>query len=1242
MKPNQSRFRLIPWLLVAALVFSLLPVAPVTTTAAPSIYFQFRDFSTDPTAPTDVNSNITDIAGTFNGVTSSSITYKIEQIVNGTAVQTTNGSTKPSLSGNNFLFSGVNLYDGLNRISVIGVNTTGNTVSGDAYVNFNNVPVITDIKLTDGRDLPNGSTIVSAIPSIGINIKAANATEVTINGQQMIGGSGSTFVLSNIGLAAGLNKLVIIARNDTKTYEQTRYLAFYNGALTAFDVKLGAQPLDNNPTFNTAISNQAITGMVAIDSTLAAPTIDLDLYDGTTHFPITATVSATPVATGTGYNVYSFTSPSTVSVGSNGDYILTVKQTAPTPTANFAMPFKFRSSTSPYIKDVQQAYNVTTGTPITYTSYSSFPNNTTVFKTPFWIILDTGNFTAGTAGSVTTVTAKQGSTTISSPTFTYDASFRTQNNQPAILITNLPSGTTDLTFKIDNGTSSDTMTRTVSFIPVPSIQLDNIYDGQVWKSDFVAADRFNGKLINFNTGSNAELDTLVLNFNGIDYPLLKTSAPRTTAGGGFSFIPTDPNYDGSVADSLHFVPGPNTLIFKGVANGVPVTTKLTLYYFTNNNPSISGILPVQFVMDPALDTVAPYKRQFNDPLAKFVSTGTKQYNTTEKKLDLIFDVQNSSDYEIQVDGSIVATVAVNSGNLQVTDPKASDGIGLCFENATNQCVTAIPTGSSTYKLRLWAVTLPQSGPTSITIIARAGTVSVSETVTVIRDLSPFIILSPRLPEEGVINSNFLKVSIKAEGADQVLIGKTAMTKGQGDIFRYEMKGLKAGNNTVKFTVVQGTQKINGSFSVNYAADSSITAQYKAQVPKSGKLAIFKNELTLAFPKNTFLRQANQNPGQDVKTVDLFDAQEIYFGIADRTDGRTVKKYNAVNEKDGLGNYLDGTILNVSADAFATDRIRPLLNFNFASNVFWIDAGYFKTPLLATDPYTLVDAMNPYAGNGDIFYNRVFDPNKWLEPSQRGTITIKYDADIRDALAPNLSVWRYTSKGWENVGGVVNAKNKTVTAPFDGFGYYTVMALRYSFSDIIGHSYARFSLDTMFAKGIMANKDNNNFGVYDNITRGEFAQMLVKILDIPLEYNPNNMTFDDVLPIDFPGALWNYKYVETAVKKGFIRGKSPRLFFPNDPLTRQEAAVMIARATNLIKSNANADKDKTALQKQFTDANTIDIYGASAVLSVVKAKYISGIPNTTPAKTFRFEPDSYLKRADAAVIAEKIMKSLKKL
>ncbi|MFC4599708.1 S-layer homology domain-containing protein [Cohnella hongkongensis] len=1261
MKPTINR--VLQWLLVAALVVSMLPVAPSKSEAADPIYFQFRDFSTSPTSPTEVNSNQIEIAGTFNSVTN--LSYRIEKIVNGQAVEASNSSTQPIITGgNSFRFAAVTIYEGLNRITVLGVNQVGNVVSGEAYVNFSNVPVITEVKLTDGRPLSSAAPVVTARANEAISVNAPNATNVTINGVEMFGGSGSTFLLNNLNLKRGYNKLVILARNGTKTYELTRYLVYFNGSLTAYDVNWAGTALDGDPVFSSPL-NGNITSKVILRtnaSSATPPAFRVELVDASGAsltpqvFSDASFVPADVLVEGD-LTTYSITTDNALDLGGrpNGKYNLKISDTSVSGSPFILIPFTYRDANSPYITDIKQAYDVTdpgsAGSTITYASSASFPNNAAVSIVPLWILLDVANPTGVTA----TVTAKQNGVTIPTADFVY--STRTTNaGQPAIVINKMPTGTVELTFTVSTGTYTDSMVRTVVFVPAPSIQLSNVYNGQIFETNALPV--IEGKVINFNLLDSAELDSVHMKLNGQRYQI-------NTSGVGQIYTPTtatgdykagDFRFDSTIAitGGLQLLPGANELIFEGVANGVPVSTNFTVYFFSKDNPAIKNIRPVPFVIDPALDTnLADIRRKFNDVDVKFAPTGEKQFTTTERELDLLFDVEALTSLEVQVDGQKVTTATVqettpDEGRMDTSDAVLDDSIKLYIEDPnSNLAVTSYTDPEYKYRLRLSNVPLPQSGSTNITIIVRKGTVSVSETYTIIRDLSPFQILSPQLPNESVINSNFLKVSIKAEGADSVLIGKNPMVKGTGDVFRYELKNLKVGKNTIKFTVQQGNQKINGSFVVNYAGDSSVTAQYKTTLPTSGKISLFKGELGLTFPKNTFLRQANRNPGQDVKTINLFDAQELYFGIADREDGRTVKRYNAVGEEDADGNLMDGILVDVPVRAEATDRLIPKNSFTFASNLFWVDAGYFRGTGLVND-YQLIDAMHPYSttDNGDdVFYIRSFYPDKWLEPSQRGTITIKYDSNIVDAIARNLSIWRYTSQGWENVGGTVDTKKKTVTGSFNGFGYYAVMSLRYSFSDIVGHSYARLALETMYSRGIMINKDNNSFGVYDNITRGEFAQVLVKMLDVPLEYDPNNMTFDDVIPIDFPDALWNYRYIETAVKKGYIRGRSPRLFWPNDTLTREDASVMIARALNLVKSNANMDKDKEALQKQFTDANTISVYSASAVLAMQKAGYITGVPNSTTGggkPTYRFEPNSNLTRADAAVIVERIMKKLKKL
>lgn len=1245
-----------------ALVVAVLPQSPAATQAA-SPYFQFNDYSTVITSPTEVNSNIIDIAGTFANISSSTITYKIEKLVQKTTstgydvAESSIGSTRPVISGNNaFMFSAVSIYDGLNRITVTGTNTSGNTVSGEAYVNFTNVPVISEVKLINGTTLPEGTSIVTTNPTETITLKAPNATEVTINGTTMFGGSGSSFVLSGIALVPGLNTLTIVARNATKTYQLTRYLVYYNGALTAYNVELGTNQIDGNPTITTSVSGAIVTGTVVLPysgtTAPASPSFtvelwkksDLDAFVGgdNTKTPVggSAAVTGTLSQNYTGFGIYTFTTSNSFGLASNGDYIIRI--TNPSVLAAATMPFSYLSNNSPYITAIKQAYNVTeaAGT-ISYSSSANFANGSTLTQLPIWVVLETANFTAGGTGYTSSLQVKQNGTDVTSSAVI--RSSKTTDGKPAFLISNLPAGNLALTFTVDKDSSAPySVTNNITYYPAPAIQVNNIYSGEVFNDPTTFKNTpIVGKLLNFNLTNAAEVATLKVSMNGVTAPLDQTGGsgsvtPNITAStGDFTFDVTK--------TGLELVAGANTLVFSGTANGIPVSTTLTIYLFSKDQPAVTSIQPVPYVLPPMSDSPTAPVRKFSDSDVKFAITGTNEYTTTEKSLDLLFRAMDFDSLEVQVNGIKVATGSINSSNiLNTTD-------SLYIENPSTKMATqaySLSSGETYFQLRLANSTLPQSGATNYTIILRKGTSTVSQTVTIIRDLSPYIILSPKLPDEAVINANFLNISIKAEGASQVLIGKTAMSKGEGDIFRYEMEGLKAGKNTIKFTVVQGTTKLNGSFTVTYAADDSVGAQYKSPIGTSGKISIFKGDLALTFPKSTYLRQANGTPGQDVKTTDLFDGQNLYFGIADRTDGRTVKKYNQVGETDSTGNYLDGTLKDVPSDSFAKDRLIPMNNFSYSSNLYWIDAGYFDaTSSSTTGNYTMVGAMLPYQSGNNMFYARAYYPEKWLEPSQRGTITIKYDSSIADVYARNLSIWRYTSTGWTNVGGVVNTKSKTVSAPFDGFGYYAVMGLRYSFSDIIGHAYARTALESMFSHGIMNNKDQNSFGVYENITRGEFAEMVVKIMGVPLSYNVNNMTFDDVQPYDYPDQpYWNYRYVETAVKMGYIRGKSPRLFFPNDPLTRGEAAVIIARALNLVKSNADTDKDLVSLQKVFTDASTVDYYAISSILAINKAGYISGIPNTGTGKkpTYRFESNSFLSRADAAVIAQRIMVKLKKL
>ncbi|MNP11223.1 Endoglucanase precursor [compost metagenome] len=158
------------------------------------------------------------------------------------------------------------------------------------------------------------------------------------------------------------------------------------------------------------------------------------------------------------------------------------------------------------------------------------------------------------------------------------------------------------------------------------------------------------------------------------------------------------------------------------------------------------------------------------------------------------------------------------------------------------------------------------------------------------------------------------------------------------------------------------------------------------------------------------------------------------------------------------------------------------------------------------------------------------------------------------------------------------------------------------------------------------------------TRGEFTTLLVKGLNLPLNYNNNVQTYFDIVP----GAktdTWDFKHIETASRAGIVTGIGEGYFGVDEPITRQQAAVMVARALKL-KLAVNDSKLSDTLAKSFLDSGKIDTYARPAILAVVKSKIMAGQVVTLLGQkkpSYNFNPDSSMTRAEAAKIAVELFK-----
>lgn len=515
---------------------------------------------------------------------------------------------------------------------------------------------------------------------------------------------------------------------------------------------------------------------------------------------------------------------------------------------------------------------------------------------------------------------------------------------------------------------------------------------------------------------------------------------------------------------------------------------------------------------------------------------------------------------------------------------------------------------------------------------------------------PYTILAP-VSEKRTINQSFVEVLIYSEGAQSVVIdGKPAKKvryidyskspEEELDAFYGLVTGLKANKPTnIKFEISSGSEKIQDTLTVTYTPENIPGAQVMETM--KNKHTPFDKALTLSFERGTNLIRRDYNVPQEYKTQ-VYNGNNILFAIANPTDG--------VVDRHEFESVPAGYDLNVELGSVYFSASFPK-RFVKVSPVFWIDAG--QADDIATshyDPITSGYDPLPFSKIKDESREYYFqrNPERELIPSKRGTLTLGYDPSARQSAGVTITVFRFDpfTRQWENIGGTVDEKKNTITVPFDRFGYYVVGKLSAGYNDIIDHPYARNAVEAVFAKGVMNAIDPSGaFGTDQYVTRGEFTRMIVRALELPLNYDgPKHfMDIGDTGGVVSPDALWDYRYIETAARAGIVKGTRPETFEPTNYISRQDAAVMLANALNL-KQDTNYDNIRKQLQKAFKDEASISVYAKPAIAAIQKKGFITGAPVDANdlSKGYVFEPTARLLRSDAAIIIARVMADQKKL
>lgn len=143
---------------------------------------------------------------------------------------------------------------------------------------------------------------------------------------------------------------------------------------------------------------------------------------------------------------------------------------------------------------------------------------------------------------------------------------------------------------------------------------------------------------------------------------------------------------------------------------------------------------------------------------------------------------------------------------------------------------------------------------------------------------------------------------------------------------------------------------------------------------------------------------------------------------------------------------------------------------------------------------------------------------------------------------------------------------------------------------------------MAARGIINGKSSGVFDPGATMTRGEFSAIVVRGLGLPVPSDGGKHSFTDVTQ-----GAWYYHYVRTAYDYGIVNGVGNNLFYPDGTITRQQAAVMVARAAKLCGMDPAYDTAAARdILAQFSDYITCAVWAVPSLAFC----YDRGIPDSS--------------------------------
>ncbi len=175
-----------------------------------------------------------------------------------------------------------------------------------------------------------------------------------------------------------------------------------------------------------------------------------------------------------------------------------------------------------------------------------------------------------------------------------------------------------------------------------------------------------------------------------------------------------------------------------------------------------------------------------------------------------------------------------------------------------------------------------------------------------------------------------------------------------------------------------------------------------------------------------------------------------------------------------------------------------------------------------------------------------------------------------------------------------------------------------FTDLSNHAWAADAINSLADEGIIKGTSENTFAPAANITRADFALLLVRAFKLESEKDEN---FADVSASD-------YFAEELAIARntGLVGGIGDNKYAPKNNITRQDMMVIVYRALKKLGIELEiADVD----YEDYEDYDSVAGYAQDAVRALITSGLVNG-------KSGKIAPTEYTTRAEVAVLLKRIL------